>query len=230
MNGLSIVIPVFNEELFLKTGLEPLIAGAEAVVADLELLVVDDGSGGRCKALLEELRRNQPLLRVVAHQDNRGYGAALRTGIANTRKDWLLFIDGDGQMDIRDLKKFWDSRDSLDFILGYRARRRDAFLRRLAGAAGNTLANLFLPGERIRDINCGFKLFRTEAVRPLRLRSCGGAIYFEMLSQLLPSRPRFLQLPVSHSPRAGGRATGGSLKTLSGIAVDSAAALMRRGK
>jgi hypothetical protein len=130
-------------------------------------------------------------------------------------------------MDIRDLKSFWDSRGTLDFILGYRENRRDSFFRKLSGKAGNCLANLFLPGERIRDINCGFKLFKTAAIRPLTLRSRGGAIYFEMLLRLLPSGPAFAQLPVSHYPRPGGRGTGGSLKTLSGIMVDAIAALLR---
>jgi hypothetical protein len=131
-------------------------------------------------------------------------------------------------MDIRDLGKFWDSRGSLDFILGYRECRRDSFLRRRIGRIGNALANLCLPGERIRDINCGFKLFKTAAIRPLCLRSRGGAIYFEMLLRLLPSRPAFAQLPVNHHPRSGGRETGGTLKTISGILADALAALLRR--
>src|SRR5713101_1309276 len=102
---LSLVIPAYNE----AAGIRQAIAEADAALAqltsDYEILVVDDGSRDETAALVEETARCTPHLRLLRHTENRGYGAALRTGFEAARFDLIAFTDADCQFHLDDLKR-----------------------------------------------------------------------------------------------------------------------------
>ena len=78
-------------------------------------------------------------MRVVAHERNRGYGAAVRSGIAPSRGDWVLLTDGDLQFDLSELATSCRWRRAHDLVAGYRIARADPLPRRLAAHAWNRL-------------------------------------------------------------------------------------------
>ena len=157
-------------------------------------------------------------LRLVNHAENKGYGAAIRSGISAAKNHWLLIMDADGQFNIDNFKNFWQEKSAYDFILGYRKKRSDGLYRNLLGKLGTLLANLFLSTDIfIKDINCGFKLFKTNELEKIRLVSNGGVISFEIIYKLLKDKRRFTQLPVTHYSRKEGKSTGGKFKTIANI-------------
>jgi glycosyltransferase involved in cell wall biosynthesis len=213
--SLSIVLPVYNEGENIRHLVAGLIANIKNYINDFEIILVNDGSTDESVEIINSLAKQYPVLRIIANSRNKGYGFAIRGGIYNATKKWLLIMDADGQFEIDDLKAFWDKKLSYDFIIGYRKERKDNSYRKLLGKSGNSIANLFLKTNIfIKDINCGFKLFSTMDLKSISLKSSGGAISFEILYKLLQNKHSFTQLPVTHYKRMAGKSTGGKFNTI----------------
>src|SRR5262245_14584861 len=101
--GLSLILPAFNEE----AGIRQAVAEADEALAlladDYEVLVVDDGSRDGTAAAVLEASAGRPSVRLLRHEHNRGYGAALRTGFEAARFDRVAFTDADCQFHLADL-------------------------------------------------------------------------------------------------------------------------------
>src|SRR5205823_9819432 len=93
---------------------------------------------------------------------------------------------------------------------GYRADRRDPWLRRLNAGAWNAIIRILLD-VRVRDVNCAFKLFPRRALDGLDLESNGAMINAELLAKLRAAECAVAEVPVTHYPRTAGAATGGNM-------------------
>jgi glycosyltransferase involved in cell wall biosynthesis len=162
--GVTIVVPVYNEEHGVEGVLERL-AKIELGVP-VELLAVNDGSVDGTAAKLASVRRRLANLRVVTHHVNQGYGAALKTGFAHAKHDVVVITDADGTYPedrIVDLIACID--DGADMAVGARlgANVHIPLVRRPAKAFLRHLAS-FLAGTPIPDLNSGLRAFRRELV------------------------------------------------------------------
>jgi glycosyltransferase involved in cell wall biosynthesis len=146
-------------------------------------------------------------VRLVRHERNRGYGAALRTGFAAASHEWVFFSDADAQFDIREIARLLPHTAEADAIVGYRVHRRDPIHRRLFGRMWNMLVRALF-GVRARDIDCAFKLIRRSLVADLPLRSEGAFVSTELLCRLSHRGARVVEVGVSHYPRRWGRQSG----------------------
>lgn len=144
-----------------------LVAEIDAALAGLEayeIVYVDDGSRDATPQVLEHAQRAHPRLRVVRHAESCGQSAALRSGVAAARFAWVATLDGDGQNDPADIPRLLEElsprrRDSgLELVAGWRAERRDSWLRRLSSRVANAVRATLL-GDRTPDTGCGLKLF-----------------------------------------------------------------------
>src|SRR5262249_33874950 len=154
------------------------------------------------------LAAEDPRVRVVHNRPNRGYGGALLAGFAAASKPLTFFMDSDGQFDITDLANLIPFRErGYRAVLGYRARRRDGFIRSLNAWGWKRLVSLLF-GLGVRDIDCAFRLYDTALVRTLDLRSDGAMINTEMLAKLKKLSVPYIEVPVRHLPRRHGRASG----------------------
>jgi glycosyltransferase involved in cell wall biosynthesis len=204
---LSLVFPVFDEEENVGPLLEAALACARRLAADFEIVVVDDGSRDRSAAIVESWRSRDPRIRLLHHPTNRGYGAALRSGLRAARGELVFFSDADLQFDLDDLAWLLAHAESCDLVIGYRAPRRDPWRRRvLAWGWGLLVRALF--GLRVRDIDCAFKVFRRPVVEALPIESIGAFVSTEILVRARDAGFRLHEVAVSHRPRRAGRAKG----------------------
>jgi len=209
--SLSVILPVYNEEVALK----PVVRG----IADFlqknseferyEIIAVEDGSSDRSGDILREMEKEIFCLRVLYHEYNLGYGAALSSGFKIARYPLLLCMDADGQFDISDLETMADFLKDYDAVIGYREGRKDNLYRIIVGKAYNFLACLLF-GERFKDINCGFKLFKRELIGETDFKSHAGVFYTELLFMARSRKCKIKQAPVRHFPRSTGKSTGAS--------------------
>jgi glycosyltransferase involved in cell wall biosynthesis len=222
----SIVLPCHNEAPNLLAAVRMASEAGRRNALEHEVIVVDDGSRDRTLALATALAANDPAVRVVVHPTNRGYGAALRSGIAAARQPWVLLTDTDLQFDLAELDAFVPLADGHDVIVGYRIERRDPRGRIVAAAVWNRLVHrLFhLP---VRDVDCAFKLIRRKLLYQLELESDGAAISTELLVGLLGRHARFAELGVHHRAREAGRQSGTSPRVVA-RALRELIALRRR--
>jgi len=142
----SIVVPVHNEN---PEVVRRLAEACRAAYGETELIIVDDGS-----------RPPQPVA-TLRHPRQRGYGAAIKTGIAAARQPWIVTMDGDGQHRVDDIARLYEvaTAAGLDMAIGDRRLAEPDALRWGGSQAMNALARV-VTGLPIRDLNCGLRLFR----------------------------------------------------------------------
>jgi glycosyltransferase involved in cell wall biosynthesis len=205
---LSLVFPVFNEQENIDLLLPNALALGKRLGRPFEIVVVDDGSRDRSRERIERCRAAAPEIRVVAHPSNRGYGAALRSGLREARGDWVFFSDADLQFDLDEIERLLASSQGFDIVAGYRAPRCDPWARRIIAAVwGLLIRRTFrLP---VIDIDCAFKLFRRQVLDAVPIASVGAFVNTELLVRARSAGFRILQVPVSHRRRRRGRQTGG---------------------
>jgi glycosyltransferase involved in cell wall biosynthesis len=185
------------------------MAAGELVADSHEVIVVDDGSTDATRDLAADLAHADPRVRVITHETNRGYGAAVRTGLAAARLEWVFLTDADLQFDMRELSRFAPVAPSCDIVTGYRVHRADPPHRLLNAAAWNLLVRRVFDLD-LRDVDCAFKLMRREVVQSLTLTAEGAMVSTELVARARGAGARIVELGVGHRPRAAGRPSGAS--------------------
>jgi len=200
-------MPAHNEEEAIAATVHGVVDVLTAWVEDFEVIVVNDGSKDATRAIVEEIAAQDPRVHIINHPVNQGYGAALVSGFEATSKDLAFFMDSDGQFDIHDLKRFFPFIDEYDAVLGYRIDRQDTWLRKLNAWGWKMLVRLVF-GLHVRDVDCAFKLYRSQFFQEHPLETRGAMINTEILYKFTRAGYTYTQLGVRHLPRRGGRATG----------------------
>jgi len=210
---LSLCLPCHNEETNIEDTIDTACAVLPACVERWEVVVVNDGSQDRTGEIVARLAEEDYHVRLITHEQNRGYGAAITSGLRAARGDLVAFTDSDGQFSLLDLPRFLVCLQSCDVVVGYRARRADHLGRVFNAWAWNQLIRMTL-GVRVRDLDCAFKLFRRETVERLSLTCTGACISAEILAQCVHNGLRIREIPVSHFARHDGTATGAAFKVI----------------
>ena len=213
MKTLSVIFPAFNEQANIVHTVEKAIGILPEVAEAWEIIVVNDGSQDETGRICDGLADRYPEVRVVHHTANRGYGAALKSGILEAQYNLIFFSDSDAQFDLNELPQFVVWAEDYDIVAGYRGKRRDP-IHRIVNAWGWNILVRSLLGLRIRDIDCAFKVFRREVFERIQIRSVGAMVNTEILAQALRFGMRIKEVQVSHFPRRYGQQTGASLRVV----------------
>ncbi len=213
--SLSVFFPAYNDAPSMPGLIARTFEVLERHVADYEVIVVNDGSWDNTGEVLEELRqRYSPCLRVVTHEQNRGYGGALRSGFAAAKKEYVFYTDGDGQYDVGELPKLLAlAGPETGLVNGYKLERQDPAHRIWIGSTYNFCARLLFR-IRIRDIDCDYRLIRRALLDQIHLSSTSGTICVELVRKLELSGCEVREVGVHHYPRLYGRSQFFRLRSL----------------
>ena len=228
---LSVVVPVHNEADNVGPLAEEIHAALEGRI-DFEILFVDDASSDDTPLRLSSLAQRHPRLRVLRHLANAGQSTALLSGVRHARGALVATLDGDGQNDPADIPALlarWQDEQRAGgtgplLIAGWRASRRDTWIRRLSSRIANGVRRRVL-GDGTPDTGCGLKLFRRDDFLALP--------YFDHLHRFLPALVirhggRVVSVPVNHRPRLRGQSHYGIGNRLFVGIVDMAGVLWLR--
>ncbi|MCG2769091.1 MAG: glycosyltransferase family 2 protein [Chloroflexota bacterium] len=213
MTSLSVVLPAYNEAENIEEMTKAVMKTITSLTEEYEIIVVDDGSRDGTGDVVQGLNAEHPRIRLVQHDVNRGYGAALYSGFKAATKDLIFFTDADRQFELADLHKFWPEADSVDMVIGYRPERADPFHRRLFGWGWTWFTNLLF-GYTARDVDCAFKLFKREIIDSIEIKSMGATFSAEFLVRAKAKGYTIRELPVRHLPRVAGSQTGSRLDVI----------------
>jgi glycosyltransferase involved in cell wall biosynthesis len=202
---------MYNEEGNIEHAVTSALGVLAGVTDRYEVIVVNDGSRDRTGALADRLAAANSHVRAVHHPENRGYGAAVRSGFAAAQYPLVVLADGDNQFDLGELALLLRSLGTFDIVSGYRIARHDPAVRRLYAFMYNRVARVFF-SIPLRDVNCGFKLYRRALVERLlpQLRSTGALINVEMLARARKLGAKVTEVGVHHYARETGQPTGGN--------------------
>jgi glycosyltransferase involved in cell wall biosynthesis len=171
----SIVIPAYNEGARLGATLEKVLGfvRAQGWNAEVEVIVVNDGSRDNTAALVREFAEREPMLRLVENPGNRGKGYSVRNGMLNARGEIVLFSDADLSSPIEEMPKLLAAlAGGADIAIGSRwlrtelQTRRQSRHRQIFGRVFNLLLRITL-GLRFKDTQCGFKAFTRQATQTI---------------------------------------------------------------
>ena len=211
--ALSLVFPVFDEEENLAELLEGACKVGDELAENFEVVVVNDGSRDRSAEIINTWAEREPRIRVIHHARNSGYGAALRTGLAEANGEWIFFSDSDLQFELDQLRDLLVHAGHYEIVAGYRCPRRDPWPRLLIARTWGAIVRVFF-GLGVRDIDCAFKLFHREVIENIPLASVGAFINTELLVRARAAGFRIHQVPVRHRRRKRGRQTGAHPRVL----------------
>jgi|Deesub1362A_J573_1020465.scaffolds.fasta_scaffold01035_9 glycosyltransferase involved in cell wall biosynthesis len=213
--SLSVFFPCYNEEKNIGKLLEKTIRFLPTIADDYEIIVVDDGSKDSTPEVVQSFAKKHSQVRLVRHETNKGYGAAVRTGFESAQKEYIFFTDGDNQFDITEITKLLPYIKDYDIVAGYRLKRRDNFIRKINEFCFNRLVR-FLFGLKIKDLNCAFKIYKKEVIKSLKLRSNWGFINSELLIRARKRGYTIKEVGVTHYPRQWGTQTGANPRVVFG--------------
>lgn len=211
--SISIFFPTYNEEDNIVRTVREAEDAVSQITDTYEIIIVNDGSKDKTGEMAERIARENDRVRVVHHNPNQGYGAAVWSGIKAARYDYVFFTDADLQFDLQEIEKLTDYLPEYKVVLGYRAKRQDAFMR-LVNAKGWNILNRVMFGLKVKDIDCAFKIFDRRLVQGLTIKSRGAMMSAELLIRLQRMGIKFKEVPVTHLPREQGVATGAKLSVI----------------
>jgi glycosyltransferase involved in cell wall biosynthesis len=210
---LSLVLPAHNEEPNIELVIEEARSTLPRFAHEFEILVVNDGSSDRTSALAHTVAEDDSRIRVIDHPENRGYGAALRSGFTASTGEWVMIMDSDRQFDVGDLVYLEPLVPEHDLVAGYRIQRNDPVHRTVFGKTFR-LAMRILFGVQLYDIDCAFKVIRGDLLRALPLQSDGAMISTELMARWARIGATWTQVGVHHHPRTAGEQSGGSIRVI----------------
>ncbi|MBV9126704.1 MAG: glycosyltransferase family 2 protein [Verrucomicrobia bacterium] len=207
VSSISVIFPAYNEQLNIRKTVEQARAVLPEIAHRWEIIVVNDGSSDATAEICDELAEEDSRIIAVHHQGNKGYGAALKSGIMAARNALVFFSDADGQFDLYELQEVVRYANDFDIVAGYRGKRRDPLPRLINAWGWNTLVRCLL-GVRVRDIDCAFKLFRRQVFEQVQIRAVGAMVNTEILAQAKHFGMSIHEVKVTHFPRIHGKPTG----------------------
>ena len=214
--GLSVVIPVYNEEESLPPLAEKLGAVLDRLPFAAEVIFVDDGSTDGSFAVIESLHQQDPRIRAVGFRRNQRKAAALAAGFREARGGFILTMDADLQDDPEEIPRLLAAlEEGLDLVSGWKKKRHDPLSKTLPSRFFNRVTSL-VSGIRLHDFNCGLKLYRREVAE-----DCLPYLYGE-LYRFLPAMAHWAgyrvgELPVKHHARRFGKSKFGAKRLLNGF-------------
>ena len=211
--SISVFLPCYNEQDNVATTVSKALGVLEKLGADFELIIVNDGSIDATGRIAEEIAEKNSRVKVVHHQKNLGYGAALQSGFKAATKELVFYTDGDGQFDISEMPPLLPLIKQYDIVSCYRLNRQESFIRKLNAWCWTKLVCLMF-GMKIRDIDCAFKLYKRQIFDNIRLSSTGALIDAEILARAVRKGYSITQKGVHHYPRTAGVQTGASPRVI----------------
>jgi putative flippase GtrA len=219
-DGVAVIMPAYGEERNLASTVTDFLRVLELDGVPHCVVVVNDGSPDRTGEVAERLAAEHPGRVLVVHHDvNRGYGAAVATGIKTGLElnghRWLFLTDSDGQFEAAELPSFLAAArlERADAVVGYRTQRADPWYRRLNGSLW-TAASRILLRVGIRDVDCAYKLIERRSMQGLVLKGEAATISPELIAKLRLREARIIERPVEHFPRQYGEQTGARLSVV----------------
>jgi len=203
--SISVFFPAYNDGGTIASMVISALLTLRQLTDDYEVIVVNDGSADYTPQVLDELAEMYEQVRVIHHEQNKGYGGALRTGFSSATKELIFYTDGDAQYDPRELKVLYPALvEGVDMVNGYKISRSDPWYRTVIGRIYHWTVKLSF-GLRLRDVDCDFRLMRRAIFDRVHLESSSGVICVEMMKKIQDAGFVIAEAPVHHYHRVYGR-------------------------
>ena len=210
---ISFFIPAYNDERTIKVVAERAVQLFDDIANRYEIIIVNDGSPDRSGEIAEELTATYPQIKVIHHAINLGYGAALKTGVAASKYEWICMVDGDNEYDVFELKKMFSVKEYFLLIIAFRYKKLYSAKRIFISFIYNVLLR-FLFKTRFRDVSTGIRVIHRSILDEIELVSNSPFIGAELaIKSMLRGFP-VGEVGIQTFPRDFGRGSATSVKNI----------------
>ncbi|UCD15132.1 MAG: glycosyltransferase family 2 protein [Candidatus Omnitrophota bacterium] len=212
--NISIVMPAFNEAQNIEETVRSCFSTLATLGIEGEVVVTDDGSVDDTLKILNSLAAEFPRLKVVNHEKNEGYGAALKDAVSSASGRYIVSIDSDGQFDIGEIPLLIEQKDrGFDIVSGYRKKKKDSLFKIIADRGLNIIVRIMF-GVNYRDTNCAFKIYSPGVLDRIKIEARGYQAPTEILMKLHTLGYSIGQVGISHYAREKGKSALSPLVTI----------------
>lgn len=202
--SISVFFPCYNDAGTIGKLVENALNVLKKISNDYEVIVVNDGSKDNSRQIVEKIIKKNKKVKLINHLKNRGYGGALRSGFKAAKKSLVFYTDGDGQYDVNELPLLLTlMTPDVNFINGIKMGRGDLPYRVFFGNM-HKFINRWLFWLPVYDVDCDFRLIRTNLIKKLKLKSSSGSICIELVKKAERAGASFRQVSVHHYDRKFG--------------------------
>lgn len=216
---LTVFFPVHNDERTIRQVAEKAIRVCKELASSYEVIIIDDGSPDDSGKIADQLAKKYPHLRVIHHEKNLGYGAAVKTGFKNSKYEWICFTDGDDEYDIEDLRKMVKLKDFYDLIITFRYKKLYSNRRIFISNIYNKILR-WMFRTQYRDISTGLRLIRKSLLNEIHITSDSPFIGAEVTIKTMLKGYRIGELGIQTFPRQFGTGSTTSFKNIISTILD----------
>ncbi|MBL8016478.1 MAG: glycosyltransferase family 2 protein [Ignavibacteria bacterium] len=205
--SLSVFFPAYYDENNIGKVVHKAVEVLESLgLKDYEVTIIEDGSPDKTDEVADALAAQYPKVKVIHHEKNKGYGATLWEGFTTAKMDYVFYTDGDNQFDLEELRKFVAIIPFSDMVVGYRKKKQYSPYRKLTSFVYNLLLRFVFDIDYI-DIDCAFKVFKTDLFKKIKVNTKDAFIDAEIMIRAQLQGYTFTELGVKHLPRIDGVST-----------------------
>ena len=195
--GLTIVIPIYNEEESLVRLESEVGRYLDQTEIDCDVLLVDDGSKDNSLEMIKAINKRDARFRYISFVRNCGLSAAIKAGFDHVTREWTGYMDSDLQTTPEDFDLLWKHRQDFDLVTGIRAKREDSVIKKFSSSFANGFRRMFT-NDGIADTGCPLKIIKTDMAQKVPM--------FKGLHRFLPAmvllqEGRIHQMEVRHFHR-----------------------------
>jgi glycosyltransferase involved in cell wall biosynthesis len=207
--SISLFFPAWNEEDYVERAVSRAMTVLSRITDDFEIIVVNDASTDRTREIAEGLATRHPQVRVISHPVNLKLGGAMKTGLAASTKDLIVYSDIDLPFDLNELERALRLVEYLeaDMICAFRFDRTSEGMKRIAYSFVYNLLIRSLFDVQIKDVNFSFKVMHRRVLEAVELKSQGSFIDAELVVKAIRRGFRVFQMGVDYFPRTRGVST-----------------------
>jgi glycosyltransferase involved in cell wall biosynthesis len=207
--SISLFFPAWNEEDYVERSVSRALEVLPKLTNDFEIIVVNDASTDRTQEICEALAKKIPQLRIVTHAQNLKLGGAMRSGLAASTKDIVIYSDIDLPFDLKELERAIHLMGYLeaDMICAFRFDRTSEGSKRIIYSYFYNLLIRQLFDVYVKDVNFSFKVMHRRVLESIELKSQGSFIDAELVVKAIRKGFRVFQMGVDYFPRTRGVST-----------------------
>jgi glycosyltransferase involved in cell wall biosynthesis len=214
--SLTVVIPAFNEQENLGRALDNVALALQGLVDDYEIIVIDDGSIDRTPSIAREKMRDDPRVKCLSNDRNRGYGYSYWRGVMAATKDYVGVFTADNDMSWESLRDLVQNMGQADVLTSYMCNTHQReFGRRALSKAFVVMMNAVFQ-MRLKYFNGPF-IGRRDLLQTLTIRSSGLTVLAECKVKLIKQGYSYQEIPFTYVRRSGGRSTALRLKSIKAV-------------
>jgi len=213
VKSISVVFPLYKDRRTVKKMIFKSTKLLNKIKKKNEIIIVDDGCPQKSGFLAKQISKNMKNVRVIFHKKNKGYGAAIKTGLKNCKYEWIFQTDGDAEYDVNDLLKLLKKTENSDLIVTYRLRKKYKTSRIFISWIYNVILRLLFK-TKFKDISTGSRLIKKTLIKKINLISNSPFLGAELAIKSKYSGFKVSEVGIHTYPRTFGTGSSVSLKNI----------------